>query len=463
MTELSKIVGADDCTVREVDKIAYAQDYFWVPTMQLDRGVDPSKPDVIVYPESTDEVRQLLQYASKHLIPVIPYGGGSGTQGGIVPLRGGMIVDLKKMNRIVRIDEESLTLTAQCGINVQHLEEELNRRGLTWAHYPASAAVATLGGCIAARGTGTISTKYGKAEDMVVRIEMVMPSGDVFHTLPTPNHACGPGMLQLFVGSEGTLGIITEVTVRLDPLPPVRRFNGYLFDDLKNALEAGRRIMTRRLRPCTLRLYDPASTRKLVKRVLNLDMEGSFLITGCDGEEEMVALEEKIIGEICGELGGKEQGRKAGEEWWKNRYKFYYPPYAPALPKMFGTIESTTTYDRIYQLYCNKKKAIEALGASYTGHFSHWYPWGASLYDRFYIDEPPQDPKEALALHNKIWTVAARTNLESGGTLNDHHGIGYKLGYMMPEQYGNGWDTLVAIKKALDPQGIMNPGKLGFP
>ena len=466
LSEIADIVGPDRVTARETDRLAYAQDYFWLGQMWSDRGEEPCRPDFVVHPETAQEVSRLLKVANRHRIPVIPYGGGSGTQGGVIPLYGGMVIDLKRMNKIVRIDEKSLTVTAQAGINMVHLEEELNRHGLTLPHYPASAPVATLGGSIAARGTGTISTKYGKAEDMVIGVEVVLPGGDVMSTLPTPNHACGPGLLQLFVGAEGTLGIITEATMRLDPLPPVRRFRGYLFTDLEKALEAGRRIMTRRLRPCTLRLYDPPSTHHFVKRVLNLDMEGSFLITGCDGEPAFVDLEEKLVGEICSGLGGKDMGREAGEVWWAKRYDFYYPPFAPMLPKMFGTIESTTTFDRIHGLYLAKKKAIEegfkAEGARYTAHFSHWYPWGVMVYDRFYIDNPPQDAREALLLHNRVWATAARTSLAQGGTLNDHHGIGLKLGWLMPEQYGAGWDTLVAIKNALDPLGIMNPGKLGF-
>ena len=467
VSEVADVVGEDDVTVREVDRLAYAQDYFWLPTMWLDRGEDPSRPDLICYPESTEEVQRLMRIATRYRIPVIPYGGGSGTQGGVVPLYGGMVMDLKKMNRIVRLNEKSKTVTVQAGANCHHLEEELNRKGLTWPHYPASGAVATIGGCIAARGTGTISTKYGKAEDMVTGLEVVLANGDLVKTLPTPNHACGPGLLQLFVGAEGTLGVITEVTVKIEVLPAVRRFRGYLFQDLEKALEAGRQIMVeKRMRPCTLRLYDPASTVKFVKKVMGLDVEGSFLITGCDGDPELVEVEEKIIHKVCTDAGGVDQGSKAGELWWKERYKFYFPPFAPMLPQMFGTIETTTTYECIYKVYCAKKKAIEEgfkeYGAKYTGHFSHWYPWGTSLYDRFYIEKPPADGREALLLHNRIWGVAARTNLENGGTLNDHHGIGFKLGWLMPEQYGDSWKTMTAIKDALDPLGIMNPGKLGF-
>ena len=465
-SEIANVVGEENATLRSVDRLTYAQDYYWVGQMWIDRKEKPCYPDIIAYPANSEEIQKLVKIAVRHKIPVIPYGGGSGTQGGIIPLYGGLVIDVKRMNKIIKIDKESMTMIVQPGANVMQLEKELNQQGLTWPHYPASAPMASVGGCVAARGTGTISTKYGKAEDMVLSMEVVVPSGEIIRTLPTPSHACGSSLLQLFIGSEGTLGVITELRIRISKIPKVRRFNAYLFENLKDALDAGRDIMVNRLLPCTLRLYDPPSTAKFLKGVLGMDLEGSVLITGCDGDEDTVSLEEKKIEEFCFAYKAKELGSKAGDTWWKNRYKFYFPPYAPCLPTMYGTFESTTTFDCIYSLYQNKKRTIEGqfqeYGTKYTGHFSHWYPWGTMVYDRFYIENPPQDAHKALLLHNKIWGVAIKTNIESGGTLNDHHGVGLKLGWLMPEQYGAGWDTMVAIKDAIDPYGIMNPGKLGF-
>ncbi|MBW1945434.1 MAG: FAD-binding oxidoreductase [Deltaproteobacteria bacterium] len=464
--ELMDIVGHDDVTVHEAERIAYSTDYYFAPQVWIDRGQTPPKPDWIVFPESVDEISRLLKLASRHRIPVIPYGGGTGSQGGGVPLYGGILLDLKKLNRIIKIDEESYTVTAQAGVNGQHLEWTLNKKGLTLAHYPASAYGATLGGYVAARGTGTLSTKYGKAEDMVLSMEIVLPSGEVIRTLPVPNHACGPGLLPLFVGSEGTLGVITEVTIRLDPVPEERRWRAYLFNDIRKGLEAGRRIMTKRLRPCTIRLYDQNSTQRLLKRVLNLDVQGAYMVVGSDGDKDFVDLEMNAIHEICTNLEGEDLGSELGEHWWKHRYDFYFPPLTYMLPQMFGTVETTTTFDCIYDIYMAKKRVIEEdfkdWGASYIAHFSHWFPWGVMVYDRFIIDKPPQDPHEALQLHTEIWGKAARTSIQHGGTLNDHHGIGFKLGWLMPEQYGTAWPVMQGIKDLLDPQGIMNPGKLGF-
>jgi len=177
VTELIDIAGPEDVSVAEVDRLVYSTDFFWLPQMWLDRGLRPPAPDVIVHPESTQEVARILQVASTHRIPVIPYGGGTGSQGALLPLYGGIMLDMKKMDRILKIDDQSFTVTAQPGINGQRLEDDLNARGLTLAHYPASQYGATLGGYLAARGSGTLSTKYGKAEDMVLALEVVLASG----------------------------------------------------------------------------------------------------------------------------------------------------------------------------------------------------------------------------------------------------------------------------------------------
>ncbi len=466
-TELIDAVGWDNVSTREPDLLAYSLDYYAAPQIWLDRGLPLQKPDFIVHPETVNQVSSLLKIASRHRFPVIPYSGGTGSQGGITPLYGGIIIDMKKMDRIVKIDEDSYVVTSQPGINGYRLEKELNKNGYTLGHYPASVYGATLGGYIAARGTGTLSTKYGKAEDMVISLEVVTPQGETIRTLPVPNHACGSSLLQLYVGSEGTLGIITEISMRIEPLPQVRKFNAYLFKDIKDGLEAGRRMMTeKRLRPNTIRLYDENSSDRIVKKVLGLDLNGCYMVVGSEGQEEFVALEMKLINQVCTELDGKELGPESGEHWWNHRYDFYFPPFNLMLPELTGTVETTATYDKIHNIYLMKKEAIEGgfkdWGARYIAHFSHWFPWGVMTYDRFIIPTPPDDPVEALQLHNSIWAKAARTSLEHGGILNDHHGIGFKLGWLMPEQYGKAWPTMQAIKDAIDPMGIMNPGKFGF-
>lgn len=466
LTELADIVGEEYVSTRASDRLVYASDWSWMSQMWLDRGMTPAGPDCVVHPASAEEISRVLKVANRYRIPVTPWGGGSGTQGGAVALYGGILLDLKRLDRIVKVNETSLTVTAQAGVIGAVLEKALNERGLTFPHYPASANAATVGGYVAARGSGVLSTKYGKAEDLVMSIEAVLPDGAIIRTPPVPSHASGPMLMNLLVGSEGTMGVITEATFQIERLPEERVYRAVLFDDIRNALEAGREIMLARLQPSVMRLYDEASTASLVRRVLGLDLQGAYMVLVFDGWSEIALAQLARAMRICTKFGAKDLGAQSAEHWWEHRYDFYYTPYGLSLPKMYGTIETVCRFDDIERLYYAKRELIEKgfaeWGAQYIAHFSHWFPWGVMVYDRFIIDEPPQDPHAALALHNKIWTAAAQTSLANGGMLNEHHGIGFKLGRLMPEQYGTAWPTLEALKKRLDPRGVMNPGKMGF-
>jgi len=465
-SELEEVVGQDFISVDKSDLLVYSTDWSWMPQMWLDRGQPLMPPDYIVHPGSPQEISDIMEIANKYRIPVIPFGGGSGTQGGALSIFGGIMLDLKRLDKIIEIDEKSLTVTAEAGLILSQLEWVLSEKGLTLPHYPASANCATLGGCVAPRGTGTISTKYGKAEDMVLSMEVVLPTGEIIHTPPVPKHASGPDFFRLFMGSEGTLGIITKVTMQLDYLPESRLLRALLFEDLNDALEAGRRIMTRRLDPFVIRLYDPDSTRSRVRKILGYELDGAYMVMGFDGDPDIAALQERKALEIASELNATDLGREPGEKWWEHRYDFYYPPQSLKLPWMYGTTETVTTYDKIENLYWSEKRAIEEgyadWNVKFIGHFSHWFHWGVMLYCRFIIEEPPEDPEEALRLHNRVWNTAMTAVLENGGMINEHHGVGLKLARYMRRQYGDAWPFMLRLKKSIDPNGIMNPGKVGF-
>jgi alkyldihydroxyacetonephosphate synthase len=463
---LRAIVGPDRIATSETDRLVYSVDGFWLPQMWLDRGGRRPQAAAIVYPESAQEVARILEAANVARVPVVPWGGGSGTQGGALPPEGGVVIDLKRLNRILEINERALFVTAEAGVNGTQLEWALNERGLTLPHYPASANCATLGGYLAPRGSGTISTKYGKAEDLVMSLEVALPEGRLIRTPAVPNHASGPDFMRLFLGSEGTFGVITQATMRVTKLPETRRFRALLFADVSAGLEAGRRMMVDRLDPLVIRMYDPHSTASLVKRVLGCELTGAYMIIGFDGWKEIAAAQEARALAIGQELGARDLGPEPGERWWNHRYDFYYPPLSLHLPAMYGTVETVATFDRIEAIYHAKKAAIEgefgARGVGYIAHFSHWFPWGASLYDRFLLKDPPEDPGEAEALHNRLWDVAVATSLAHGGMINEHHGVGLKLSRYMRAQYGDAWPLLERLKDAIDPVGIMNPGKVGF-
>lgn len=464
-TELEDIVGVDGVTDADDELRARAVDQYWATFMWQQLRDDTVPPLFIVLPSSTEEVAAVLRLCNTYRVPVVTRGAGSGTQGGAATLFGGIVLDLSRMDRIVEIDTESMVLTAQAGINGAVLEEQLNEHGVMLAHYPSSAAIASLGGYLAARGSGVMSTRYGKAEDMVLSMKVAMSDGTVLDTLTVPNHAAGPGLLQLFVGSEGTYGVITEVRMRIEPLPEAREFRAFTFEDMETAIEAGRRIMVSRVYPAVIRLYDENATEKSLTSTGHA-LRGIVMVVMVDGHRAIAAAQMAHIVATVVEAGGADHGADEGLHWWEHRYDFYRPPLQPGFPQMYGTFETVTTFANLPALYRAKKKLIETeyaeYGATYTAHLSHWYPWGGMIYDRFYIADPPEDPEQILRLHNEIWARGSRINLEHGAVLNEHHGIGVKLGWLMREQNPNWFDLAQQIKDVLDPRGILNPGKLGF-
>ncbi len=465
---LREVVGENNISAEQEERLAYATDCCWIPQAWIDRAQRPPIPDVVVRPESSEQVADVVRLATEYRVPIIPCGGLSGTQGGCLAIAGGIMLDLKRMDKILDVDESSQVATVEAGILGVNLERELNKRGYSFPHYPASIYSATVGGYIAARGSGVMSTRYGKIEDLILSLEVVLPSGTILSTIPIPRHATGPEVTQLFIGSEGTLGVITKAKVKIIAKPKYRSFRCLIFENLERGMEAGRRIMLGGLRPSVIRLYDDPSTRSFVNRVLHMKLEGNVLILAFDGQtESLFEAERQETLRICQQLGGQDLGEEPGQHWWEHRYDFYYPPLTPHLPTAFGTMDTATTFDKILPLYYHMKEEIEnkysKWQARLLGHFSHWYSWGTMVYARFFIDQPPSDAHEALRLYHDVWSTGISAALRHGGVVNEHHGIGLKLGAFMRRQYGAGFELLEGIKKQLDPYNIMNPGKLGFP
>ncbi len=465
LSELIDAVGREYVSSANADRLGHAVDYYWIPEMWHHRGYTPTRADYIVHPGSAEEVAKVLRIANTYKIPVTPWGGGSGSQGGALPVYGGIILDTKRMNKVLDIDTTTLSVTCETGINAQHLEWAVEKAGYSTMHFPASIACATIGGFLAHRGTGVLSTKYGKIEDMVMSLEVVTPSGEIIHTLPVPRHASGPDLTMMFLGSEGTLGVITKVTMKIHPIPEARKFHAFLFKDMHSAMVAGAGLMQSRQHPCAVRLYDEPETEHLIKRVLGIDKKGAYLVFGFDGPEKIVDLQMEEGCKICRNAGAAEDlGTEMGESWWQNRYKFFYPPYMFHMPQAFGTLDTVATFSNIEKVYWAMKNVVNENfpQARFIGHFSHWYDWGCMLYARFIFDEFPEDPKEATLLYNRVWDLAIRAAIANGGVINEHHGVGLKLSRLMKELYGPAMKILQDLKKELDPNSIMNPGKLGL-
>jgi alkyldihydroxyacetonephosphate synthase len=459
--ELRDLVGAD-AVVAEADLLErYSADTYWKALAARANGTPLGLPDVAVLPADEAGVAAVLRFANERGFPVVPRGGGSGSQGGAVPVAGGILLDLTRLDRIVEIDEDSLSVTAEAGVNGETLERSLNERGLMLPHYPASADLATVGGYVAARGSGVLSTRYGKIEDLVLSLRVALADGRVIETVAVPRHAVGPELTQLFVGSEGTLGVITRATLQLAPLPAKRRFEAISFASVPEGIAAVRSCIVRGLRPSVVRLYDETATRTSLGPVVEQELDGVCTVFCFEGEPVVADAEAEAMLRVAREHRGAVLDGRLGETWWRRRYEFYKPPHHPQLPAVWGTLEAVAPYARIYDVYLAVKTAVEEPyaehGLTLKVHFSHWYPWGTMMYGRFIV---PDGGPDAVDLHDRIWEDAVEAMLGAGGVINDHHGVGLKLAPYMRAQHGPALDVLRRIKEVLDPNRIMNPGKL---
>ena len=465
--ELERLLGEERVITDEAEIEAQSLDVWWVTRFWKFTEFEFPKPYAIVFPETTEEVAAIIKLCNDHKIPIIPRGGGAGDSGGTSALTGGIVVDTKRMDTIISINEKSLTVTVQPGILQKHLEERLNRRGYTMNHFPASFTTSTLGGFISTNGTGVLSSKYGKLSDMTHRLEVVLPTGRVFKSLPVRLHSTGPDYSRLFFGAEGTLGIVTEAVCKIYHLPQKRIFWGFLLPNLKDGIEAGRKIMVNGLDPCLMRLYDEIDTRHIMKKQFGVEEDGCVMLIGFDGMTSIVDAQMAESTDILLKAGARDLGEAPGKNWWEGRYKSYYPPndYI-AYPWMTAVTDTVAPYEDIEKIYDEMKKTIETdfaeWNAEFHAHFSHWYDWGTSFYPTFVIKEFPDDPREAMRLYNKIMDAAVKTSVDNNGVVNEHHGIGLRCGRMMHDIYGDGYEVARSIKQALDPNNIMNPGKLGL-
>jgi alkyldihydroxyacetonephosphate synthase len=421
-------------------------------------------PDVVVRPATTEEVSRLLAWCRAEAVPVTPYAGGSGVVGGAVATQGGVCLDLTGLSGLVSLDAVSGVATFRAGTFGPDAEAAANAAGFTIGHFPSSIMCSTVGGWVAARGAGQLSTRYGKAEDLVVALEAVLPDGTVWLTRPAPRTAAGPDLWRLLAGAEGTLGVITEVTLRLHPLPETRTYSGRLFPSLGEGIEALRQVMRTGARPAVLRLYDELDT-SLVLGGQGLSVgEGALLVAVCEGDPRVVAAEQAILAAVC--ATAQDLGAGPALHWWEHRYavSFNLPRVLSGqLLGQFGvadTIEVAALWAHLPRVYDEMRAAMAPHVSVVMAHVSHCYPEGASIY--WTLATEATDDADALTRYDAAWAAGMRACLDSGGSIGHHHGVGQARADWLAEELGAGHGVLRAVKDALDPGGVCNPGKLGL-
>jgi alkyldihydroxyacetonephosphate synthase len=446
-------------------------------------GLCDDAPDAVLFPASHEQVRAALEVCAGAGVAVVPFGGGTSVVGGVQPVRGPfdavVSLDLGRLDELAAIDERSLTATFGPGLRGPEAEALLARRGLTLGHFPQSYEYASLGGFVATRSAGQASTGYGRIDEMVLGLRCAAPVGDL-ELAPFPASAAGPDLRRLLVGSEGTLGIVTEAALKVRPRPEERRFEGWFFRSFGEGVEALRRLEQLHASPDVARVSDEEETRiglafagtgglkgLLGRRYIDARGygDGCLMVAGWEGTRDDVGRRRARGAALLRAAGGLALGRSPGEAWERTRFS---TPYLrdDLLERGVAveTLETAVQWSDLLGLHAAVRTALrESLAARGTPplvacHVSHVYPSGASLYFTWMARQEADTPLEQWRAAKQAATDAI---VASRGTLTHHHAVGVDHAPWLPAEVGEtGVAALRALKSELDPAGIMNPGKL---
>ena len=431
-------------------------------SQKLERaGRTVATAEAIVVPRDTDDVARVLRWCSDNAVPVVPRGPGSAVVGSGIPLRGGVLLDIRGFNQVLEIDEHDRRARVQGGILLSDLEVELNRHGLTGGHYPQSFYLASVAGGLAMRGTGTFSSLYGSVEDRLAELTVVLPTGEIYRSHNSPRASTGPDLRQLFLGSEGTLGVITEVVLKVLPMPESRRYASYAFDRFEDSLDTTRDLLAAGVVPAVLRIYDPAETR--AKHVHFATAQGTWLMVLLfEGAAELTSAQARIAEQLAEAHAGRAMGEEPARTWEEHRFDVSWMSDQVARDGgVAEAVEVCATWSALPRLMTRMQEAASRTMGRVMGHVSHIYSDGASLYVISSGDYPSDE--EALRAYDRLWQDLMQVVTEEGAIISHHHGIGYeRAGWMAAEHGEVGMNLLRAIKQVIDPAGAMNPGKLGL-
>lgn len=420
-------------------------------------GDVPGLPAALVRPTSTAEVAAVARLCHEAHVPLTAAGGRSGVCGASVPVHGGVVLDTTALSGITAVDVTSGTIDVLPGTFGDVLEDELRAtHGLTLGHWPQSIALSTVGGWLACRSAGQLSTRYGKIEDMVVALEVVLADGTVVRTGGAPAAAVGPDLTQLFVGSEGTLGIVTSARLRCHPAPEVTRTAAYALATFAEGIEVLRTILRRGATPAVARLYDPTEADR------SWSAGGRAVLLVLDeGDPVLIDAGLAVVAEACASAGAEELDAGLVDRWLGHRNDVSALEALTRKGLVVDTMEIAGPWSALPDLYDRVVEAllgIDGMRAA-SAHQSHSYLDGGCLYFSF-GGRPPADERESFYV--AAWDAATAAALAGGGALSHHHGIGLNRSRFMAEALGEGMGVLQSVKDALDPHGILNPGKLGL-
>jgi alkyldihydroxyacetonephosphate synthase len=488
LAELKSVLDAGQICDSRLERAIHAYGKGFRDLFRMRRGWAEGAPDVVIYPESEHDVSVVLRAAERHDVMIIPFGGGSNIAGCLERMethRMTASLDMRRMRRVLAVDAHSFTARVEAGVFGPDLEDQLSAHGMTLGHFPDSFLHSTLGGWIATRSAGMQSDKYGKIEDMVVALRMVTPDG-VLATQVVPKSSNGIDVNHLCIGSEGTLGVITEATMRVHPRPELRIVPGFLFPEFEGGVEAIRECVRRECMPAMVRLNDPDKTAlsvafkprasrltQAVSKIFKgyLQMKGFDLPRSClmlaafEGSKADVKRQFREVSAIYRKFGGVSLGSSAGKSF--EATKFDFPHIRDFLLERDVTTdvsETSTVWSNILPLYratmqTLREKISESGVPPWTGcHISHTYRTGASVYFTFGFK---QELGREMEQYLRVKRAAQQSFIDHGATLSHHHAVGTEhLPWLAADISPLGLKAVAALKRGLDPANIMNPGRL---
>ena len=453
---LAAQLGADKVD-RSPAALAAAAVDCWPVTLKRTALGRRAHPLAVARPSSREEVAAVIAWARAHRVPVAIRGAGSAVTGAATPGDGELVLDVTGLDLIASVHEDDLTVTVGAGVLGGRLEQELAARGYTTGFSPQSLHRSTVGGWVSTRASGQLSSRYGSIEDAVVGLEVVLADGRVVSWRPLPRWSAGPDLRQLFVGAEGTFGVVTEVTLRIHRIPEATRLQSFRFRSLSLGLDAVQGIAQSPLRPAILRLYDPAEATRLTGIGPARD---ALLLLSFEGLRRVAETELDEAERICSAFGGEAHGPEPVEAWLDSRYDFRAVEEVIATPGgVAETIEVSTPWSRAEAVHAAMTTALAGVGETVWGHFSHVYPQGTSLY--VIVLAQCRDDEHALVALESIWRRAIDASRDAGGSIVHHHGIGLARLPWLADELGAAHGLLRDVKSMLDPDRVLAPGRLG--
>ncbi|HEY5186741.1 MAG TPA: FAD-binding oxidoreductase [Actinomycetes bacterium] len=468
---LRALVGAEHVHLDHETRVRHTRGKSTPDLLRMRAGDGSDAPDVVVRPAGHDQVAAVVEWCGRHRVALVPFGGGTSVVGGLAARRDGyagvLALDLSRLDRLVALDAESGTAVLEAGVLGPRAESLLGEHGFTLGHFPQSFEYASIGGFAATRSSGQSSSGYGRFDSLVLGLKVATPIG-TWQLGHAPASAAGPDLRQLVLGSEGAFGVITEVTLRVRPVPPVRVYEGWRFGSFAAGAAAVRDLVQAGVTPTVLRLSDEIET------AVNLSSPsavgggegggGCVLITGYEGEPDGVEALRAATGARLAALGADPLGEGPGTAWERGRFAGpYLRDSLLDVGVLVETLETATFWSQLLSLYERVRTAVvralagQGAPSLVLGHISHVYPTGASLYFTVVAKELA-DP---LAEWTVAKTAASEAIAAAGATITHHHGVGRDHQPWLAQEIGPvGVEVLRAVKQRIDPSGVLNPGIL---